>query len=39
MDIYEQAGPGIGRGVGGIIIDVLLKNGYNAGSISVKGIA
>jgi hypothetical protein len=36
MDIFDQQA---GRGVGGRMVDVLLKNGVNAGTVSVSGIA
>lgn len=35
MDIYESQ---IGRGIGGRMVDVLLRLGYKAGSVSVNGI-
>lgn len=36
MDIYEDQA---GRGIGGRIVDVLTRNGFNANSISADGIA
>lgn len=36
MDIFESQ---LGRGIGGRMVDVLHRLGYNAGSISVNGIA
>jgi hypothetical protein len=36
MDIFENQA---GRGVGGRIADVLNRLGYNAGTVSIKGVA
>ena len=36
MDIFDRQA---GRGVGGRMLDVLLKNGVNTGTVSVNGIA
>ena len=36
MDIFDQQA---GRGVGGRMVDALLKNGVNAGTVSVNGLA